>query len=751
MKQLKNFTLKFVGVMIAVMAFVFGFTSCNDDTATDSSSFALYYTSMTDISPTMTGTIASPTYKGATPSGFTITGVTFGDDDQPYTGDSFVIDETTGAVTISNTSELQIGKYKISVSCIAGGKSYYFQDAIIVNFMKAVPDGITVEPAELQVEYADILNTEDQTITLPTAQVKTDGEHISITGYEISSIRKGEQIIENFPNPLFAISSTGEISVVRGNQSIEIGTYILNLKLNTAVAGSDSELGLYADAVKINVISKPLSLNYEPNEDLLEESTTNETEYLSKEPILEGSLEGVNYSIASISPSTDKITIDPTTGKIVVAKGHGFSNGESYTVSVLVKNQFCEEGVVFEDVFKLNIVEFIEPIANFSYPETTVKQALKIDVQKNPGFQGGGNLTFAFSEEDKTKYDGILTLDEKTGEISAPKYNTLEIGNYEVHVIATNNKTPEGVEAVLRLNINENENYFTTINYGNNLGEGGIELDGEIYNNQFRFTGTSGANGKTFSPKSLDLKGSGQTVKWSISLPRDLAGTTIDQSTGTITLAGTSNKQIRFALITAKVGNNEEEAIERTVPFFVSIYDKNNQANVLYTPFVFHVNPEIGGTSVPPVVNKESVAKMDFRRDFFYINIDGVDTDGIDLISNTVKLGDSNHDNFLGAIWDKYYEKAGKSEYGSKGPVSYYLNEGKLNSAMAYIDNVNDFSIVVPPNRWYADGWADGVFFGQIVFGDADDTIDYIDGSDNPNKINPVVIWFDKNYNPEKN
>ena len=53
-----------------------------------------------------------------------------------------------------------------------------------------------------------------------------------------------------------------------------------------------------------------------------------------------------------------------------------------------------------------------------------------------------------------------MTLDEKTGEISAPKYNTLEIGNYEVHVIATNNKTPEGVEAVLRLNINENENYF---------------------------------------------------------------------------------------------------------------------------------------------------------------------------------------------------------------------------------------------------------------------------------------------------
>lgn len=742
MKQLKNFTLKFVGVMIATMAFMLGFASCNDDTTTDSSSFALYYTSMTDISPTMTGTIASPTYKGATPSGFSITGVTFGDDDQPYTGDSFVIDETTGAVTISNTSELQIGKYKISVSCIAGGKSYYFQNAIIVNFMKAVPDGITVEPAELQVEYADILNTEDQTITLPTAQVKTDGEHISITGYEISSIRKGEQIIENFPNPLFAISSTGEISVVRGNQSIEIGTYILNLKLNTAVAGSDSELGLYADAVKINVISKPLSLTYNPNEDLLEESATNETEYISKEPKLEGSLEGVNYSIASISPSTDKITIDPTTGKIVVAKGHGFSNGESYTVSVLVKNQFCEEGVVFEDVFKLNIVEFIDPIANFSYPEITVKQALKIDVQKNPGFQGGGNLTFAFSEEDKTKYDGILTLDEKTGEISAPKYNTLEVGNYEVHVIATNNKTPEGVEAVLKLNINENENYFTTINYGNNLGEGQSELEGEEYNNQFRFTGTSGANGKTFAPKPLDLKGSGQTVKWTIKTgknigPDAVSPTTINEQDGTITVNGVQNNQVSFVLVTVEVGEGEE-AIARTVPFFISIYNGTNSGNVLYTPFVFRVNPQNGGRTTLPFINPENVRYLDFRRNFTYINIDGVNSEGTPFVSNSENMGSTNKDHFLGSMWDLYYGSG--ANYGSKDPVSYFSNKSDLSKALLYVDNANGYSIVVNPNKWYNDGWADGVFFGQMTFSMDESSIN--DGT----QIFPMVIWFDKDY-----
>ena len=749
MKQLKNFTLKFVGVMIAVMAFVFGFTSCNDDTATDSSSFALYYTSMTDISPTMTGTIASPTYKGATPSGFTITGVTFGDDDQPYTGDSFVIDETTGAVTISNTSELQIGKYKISVSCIAGGKSYYFQDAIIVNFMKAVPDGITVEPAELQVEYADILNTEDQTITLPTAQVKTDGEHISITGYEISSIRKGEQIIENFPNPLFAISSTGEISVVRGNQSIEIGTYILNLKLNTAVAGSDSELGLYADAVKINVISKPLSLNYEPNEDLLEESTTNETEYISKEPKLEGSLEGVNYSIASISPSTDKITIDPTTGKIVVAKGHGFSNGESYTVSVLVKNQFCEEGVVFEDVFKLNIVEFIEPIANFSYPETTVKQALKIDVQKSPGFQGGGNLTFAFSEEDKAKYDGILTLDEKTGEISAPKYNTLEVGVYDVHVIATNNKGSQ--VALLKLNIIENENYFTTINYGNNLGEGQSELTGEEYNNQFIFAKTGDVNGKTFMPKPLDLKGSGQKVKWSIKTGKNIgpdasSPTTINEQTGEITVKGATNKQISFVLVTAEVGD-DDESIVRTVPFFVFIPDGNN---VVYTPFVLHVNPKKGGISNAPVVNSENVKYLDYRANFSYINIDGVSSDGTPHTSNTNNMTNNSggHEGyFIEGLWSNYYTSVNRSaNYGSRDPISYFTNKNDLTKALLYVDNNDGFKVKVPKEKWYNDGWADGVFFAQFSYSANASDGDKGDGT----RMNALAIWFDKDYEPKK-
>ena len=72
-----RFYSKTIGCIIAMLAIVLGISSCKDDFTTDDGSFALYYTSMTDIGPSMTGVIASPTYKGATPYDFKITGVTY--------------------------------------------------------------------------------------------------------------------------------------------------------------------------------------------------------------------------------------------------------------------------------------------------------------------------------------------------------------------------------------------------------------------------------------------------------------------------------------------------------------------------------------------------------------------------------------------------------------------------------------------------------------------------------------------------
>lgn len=760
MKQLKNFTLKFVGVMIATIAFMLGFASCNDDATTDSTSFALYYTSMTDISPTMTGTIASPTYKGAEPSGFSITGVTFGDDNQPYTGDSFSIDETTGAVTFSNTSELQIGKYKISVSCIAGGKSYHFQDAIIVNFMKAVPDGITVEPAELLVEYADIINTEDQTIVLPTAQVKTDGNHISIKGYEISGIRKGGEVIENFPNPLFAISNTGEISIVKGNQSIEIGTYVLSLKLNTAVAGSDSEMGLFADAVKINVISKPLSLTYEPNSGKLEEVTTEPTSFRSQKPVLQGSVEGVNYSIESVTPEDgmEKISIDPMTGEIIVAEGHGFTKNHSYSISVRVKNQFSEEGVVFSDVFELNIVDFIEPIdlSTYNYTNNTGVQAIGFTIKKDEGFKGS-EPKFELVNL-KEEYIGQISIEPESGDISVIKDHNLSVGEHVISVKVRNDKEPDGVVKDITIKIDENPNYFTYVYYGNNLGENLSELKGDEYYHQFRFR-TQDEYKANRNIKLIDSDiPQGRTVKWEIEYTDNMksqsAQPTIDGSGNITTGRWSANIIGAYRIIVTVGGDDDPYSITRRFPVFIQYLNQNPEFE--FTPFVFRVNPKTGGRFNALKIISQEVTKdnllIDYQDTYSFFNLYGYRGGDYDdeYFDGRVDKTDGTGSEFLQNIWTNY----GVSSFSTKTPVYYYNADGKvmsdLSKQLAYFDNSmtdNRHTLVVNAGKWcYDEEWADGLFIGKVSYTKTGDPT-VLHGNGN---VYPLIIWFDKDYTTEK-
>ena len=742
MRLKEKISKSFVGVLLAVLTFGLSFTSCDDETTTDHSGFALYYSSLTDISPSMNGTIASPTYKGAAPSNFAITSITYGAENESYTGESFVINAENGAIDIVGSQDLKVGEYKISVSCVANGHTHYIDNAVVVNFMKSVPDGITVEPAELRAEYALVMS-DDQSVELPTAKVTTEGNHISISGYQISNIKYGETIIENFPNPLFEISNDGVISIVKGCKRIEIGTYVLSLKLNTAAAGGESELGLFPDAVKINITSKPISLTYEPNSDLLEEETGEDhTSYKGKAPKFVGSSEGLQFSIASVVPAEgkDKFTINPTTGEISVAEGHGFQKDNSYTISVLAKNEFSPEGVLFENVFKLEIVAFIAPIQNFNYAETTVKQALKFNIRKNAAFKGGGNLEFAFTPEDQKKYEGILTLNKETGEISAEKYNKLAVGAYDIHVVATNNKGTE--QTVVKLTIKENENYFTYISYGNNINED--QTPGNIYDNQYRFHTDSEMDNKILQVKT-DIKDA-TGIKWTATPKVQMAGTTISDN-GTLTLSkeGWKDCQTGYVFVTARKGEGDE-AIERTFPVFFNFSKAKDGVTVEYTPFVLHVNPKFGGRStVPSISNKEGFL-MDYRRNLEYHNMNGFRDDGSELESGKTK--DSP---FLKHVW----ETSGKStNYGAKLPMSYYDNSGAKpktaedlkNSTVSYVDNAsgdNQYSFVVNPEVWYDNGWGDGILTFQLTFV-TDNTPKNLSGSSN--QIFPLAVWLDKDF-----
>lgn len=109
-----------------------------------------------------------------------------------------------------------------------------------------VPDGITVDPSEVTVDFADIYKES------ASAQVKTEeGTHVHISKYEI---------IQEEGKEYFAISNTGKITVNdKYEGEILPGKYVLNLKLTT-----EAGAGIYENAVTFNIISSPLTLTYKP-------------------------------------------------------------------------------------------------------------------------------------------------------------------------------------------------------------------------------------------------------------------------------------------------------------------------------------------------------------------------------------------------------------------------------------------------------------------------------------------------------
>lgn len=742
-----NILSRFLGVLTVMVFALLGITSCSETETTDKTDFILYYTSMTDIGPGMSSDIAQPSYKGATPSDFTITGVTL--DGQAYTGNLFEINPTSGTVHIESDETTPVGVYKISVSCVAGGSTFTYNDIISVNFLKRVPEGITVTPEALVADFADIIDA-NSTVELPTAQVTTEQNHISITGYSISSVRLGETIVDNKKNPMFAVSSDGTISIVRGSNAIEPGLYTIDLKLNTAVSGSDSEEGLFANALTVNVTSKPLALTYATGK--LEEATeeSGNTSFVSQVPTFKGSTDGIAYSIESVSPASDKLVIDAKTGVISVAEGHGLKSGEKYSVSVRVKNDYSTEGVVFNNVFTLNVVEYIEPISNFAYEMTPVTEQVEFEIPVKAGFKGA-EPRFEIAEiNDADK--NYVSIDAETGTISAKKKNKLSLGEHRIVVKATNDKGSETAELIFT--VNANPNMFTYISYGNNLGL----TPAKDYASQFRGYSLKELKAIKYIPET-DIP-EGKNVIWKVKGSIQTGKITINAKTGELTVADFKANQIGVALVTATVGESEKDpkAISVTIPVCFHYAGPGTEPNktpkfgndiyIEYSPFVLHVNSIKGGRSVTPKFNTEKGVTpdekfvLDYSRTFQYVNINGTDQDGNPLDDG--RLDKTDGSKFFHNVWDKN----GGANYSSNDLLTSL--SGATN-VLAYVDNTPgeyQYSVVVNANKWQDKNgnYADGIMHGQMTY--------VTNGSNDPKFIKnngtqvfPLVIWLDKNYN----
>ena len=600
--------------------------------------------------------------------------------------------------------------------------------------MKPVPDGITVEPNEIQIEYS-IVSDAKSTEELPTAQVKTDGNHVSITKYAIA-----KSDISSF----FNISQTGEITIVRGSD-IAPGIHTLALKLTTGASSEDE--GIFENALTINVTSKPLGLTYEPNEGLIEAETAEEpeTSFKSETPMLKGSLENIAYSIESIEPSTDKIKIDPTTGVLSVDKHHGFEIGQEYVISVKVANKYATDGVSFNNVYTLKVVNRIVPVANFSYPANVeIYESSPLKVTPDEGLEGDG-ITFTLKDD----LGQQLSVD-KNGVVSAKKGHTIPNGDYIITVTASNTKNSK--EASFNLKVKNNPNKFSFIRYGNNIG-----VDAESNANQFRITVDKAANATTILSKftipapTTDI--TGKNVRWSIRNGRNCDKLEIDEN-GKISFTnaiwpGLDAKEPAatngsgFFFVTATVGEDKDSEFSLEVPVFIHYDLVVAGVHVLYNPFVFQVNPKTIGNSTysekPTIkgIDAEALSSftLDYRRSFNYT-----------AISGTFTNGDPKTSNFLNTLWTKFGEDSGRGvNTGSRNAISYYSNIDKnkntLSYAIGYVDPTNGLALKLNPNKWVLDGeYPNGVFTGQMTFDK--NGIDPQKGS----QVFPLIIWFDPNF-----
>lgn len=733
--NLNQLTSRFFAVLMVVLL-VFTNISCTDTETTDSTKFVIYYSGMTDIGPSMVGTVSSPTYLGSVPSDFTIINVTL--DHEPFTGESFLIDKDNGEISVTNTQNLPVGMYRLSVSCVSNGTRHDFKDVVEVNMMAPVPDGIKVEPNLLKIDYADTKTSD------AAAQVTTEGEHVSISKYEIAD---GEH------KDYFAVSGTGELSINKKyTGDIPPGIYSVSLKLTTGAG-----MGIFENAITFNITSKPLALTYTPNSGKMEEETVGTSTYTSNAPVLRGSLEQVSYRIQKVtamtdritamtdkvSLATDKITIDPTTGALAVASGHGFKAGEKYVVDVNVVNEHAPEGVNFDEVFTLEVVSFIRPIANFTYTNIKKTQSTAFETEHADNFIGD-EVSFEWVNL-APALQGQLTIDATTGKISAKKGNAIPLGSYDVTVKASNVKGEQ--TASFTLTIQENANFFTYIRYGNNL-----SLPIESHAFQYRVRTADELASLDIPAPFTDIR-EGVEVEWSLDIKYQMKKTTIDKRTGKLSFAtdGFIAANCGMIIVTATTGKGTLEEVAVRVPVFFHFASPVADISVEYTPFVFQVNPRTGGRSVEPVLNgvagralnvmtDRTQFLMDYRRNFSYFNINGNESH-VDGMLNA--KGVDNKVIFMGQVWRNFYGDA-TPNYGARKPMSYYDNKSATATTLAFVDPAKNLSVVINPNKWMGDDktFANGAMIGQMTFV----TNGAEGGLSNGSPVFPLVVWLDENF-----
>ena len=723
----RTITRKTIAALVALTAIIVSVSSCKAE-LTDTGAFALHYPGITDIGPS-TNMDITPTWHGGTPESFEIFSVKR--EGEAVTAECFSIDPTSGVFSIRKSDNLPVGKYRIGIACRVGGERHEFAEAIIVNMMPAIPEGIKVTPDKITILLSQVTNLGSDE-ELPTAQITTEGEHISIRNYLISGVRRDGKALADWDG-LFSVDKSGKFSILKNNK-FNAGVYVIDFKLTTMVFGADSEEGLFSDALTVEVASAPISLVYNPSTAKVEAGES----YTSPVPEFIGSVTGLEFSIKKVVPESDKFSIDKTSGVITLAKGHEYAIGDEIVLSVSAKNNYGERD--FDQVLRIGIVEYIAPITLLAYNDTTVWEGTKVNLK--PAQRDGDEVTYSFEELPDALKE--LTINELDGTISVPKKNKIAQGEYSFKVKAQN---PKGsLSATVKWNTIENPYAFTFVRWGNNLGLNPIQN----YADQFRVSTTEPT---TVPVIESDIK-EGIEALYEIKGGSNTKCVSIDPKTGKLTTDPSvfegkiANMRAHFVFVNIKTGVGTSGETVMKIPVFFDFNAPRTEGgySIQYNPFAVRCNPKNGTTSVPPTILKNNIVvrgeelkniKMDFRRSFNYWNLNG---------PSAHKNGAPNADKttFLSTVWSTYYSAIGVGyNSSSRDPISSYGRPLHIAKTAGYLRQ-EDLALYIAPEKFMDDnGYANGIFTAQVVFGsDGKDPA----GAKDPYRLFPLFVWFDTNF-----
>lgn len=723
----RTITRKATAALVALTAIIVSVSSCKAE-LTDTGAFALHYPGITDIGPS-TNMDITPTWHGGTPESFEIFSVKR--EDEAVTAECFSIDPTTGVFSIRKSDNLPVGKYRIGIACKVGGERHEFEEAITVNMMPAIPEGIKVSPDKITILLSQVTNTGSDE-ELPTAQITTEGEHISIRNYLISGVRRDGKALKEWDG-LFSVDKSGKFSILKNNK-FNAGVYVIDFKLTTMVFGADSEEGLFSDALTVEVASAPISLVYNPSTAKVEAGES----YTSPVPEFIGSVTGLEFSIKKVTPESDKFSIDKTSGVITLAKGHEYAIGDEIVLSVSAKNNYGERD--FDQVLRIGIVENIAPITLLAYNDTTVWEGTKVNLK--PKQSDGDEVTYSFEELPDALKE--LTIDELNGTISVPKKNKIAQGEYSFKVKAQN---PKGsLSATVKWNTIENPYAFTFVRWGNNLGLNPIQN----YADQFRVSTT----GPTTIPViESDIK-EGIEALYEIKGGSNTKCVSIDEKTGKLTTDPSvfegkiANMRAHFVFVNIKTGVGTSGETVMKIPVFFDFNAPRTEGgySIQYNPFAVRCNPKTGTTSVPPTILKNNIVvrgeelkniTMDFRRSFNYWNLNGP-------ASHNNGAPNADKTTFLSTVWSTYYSSINVAyNTSSRDPISSYGRPLHIAKTAGYLRQ-EDLALYIAPEKFMDDnGYANGIFTAQVVFGsDGKDPA----GAKDPYRLFPLFVWFDTNF-----